>query len=173
MCSIMKSMITGTIKNTVSDNLRGHRANSQRMGKSLNTHVGNPPASFHHCQWSLHWNSWSWWPDKSSTVIGTQNFMPHGILGTGFFRRTPALSAQSCVKYQMGSSRFDEVELHCNRTVAWPLLDFTMNQIIMYEGESKPTCDFFYSEVESMVVSWNKHTGCSGKKARLKGLTLV
>ena len=35
--------------------------------------------------------------------------MPHGILGTDyFFRRTPALSAQSCVKYQMGGSKFEE-----------------------------------------------------------------
>ena len=41
-------------------------------------------------------------------IISTQNFRPHGILGTDFFRRTQT-SAQSCVKYQMGGSKFDEL----------------------------------------------------------------
>ena len=48
-------------------------------------------------------------PESVEQLISTQTFMPHGILDTISFRRTPALSTQCCVKYQMGGSKFDEV----------------------------------------------------------------
>ena len=48
--------------------------------------------------------------------------MWHEILGSDFVRQAPAVSAQSCVKYQMGGSRFDEASLTLRKDEILPSL---------------------------------------------------